>query len=175
MFNHTFGKTLRGDGKFNRFVVKRCDVRDICPVRGLEEYFRVAKNYGIGLSSGYLFRPILGGKTVLNDSMSYSAIYEKLKAYLSVLGIDEGETPHSMRAGCAVTLALSGFVETKDAMNHIGWFSKKSAEYYSRSARLADSGIVAKSVVDAKAIEMDFKMKADFLHFKKFYGKQDKM
>ena len=24
VFNHTFGKTLRGDGKFNRFVVKRC-------------------------------------------------------------------------------------------------------------------------------------------------------
>ena len=120
LFNHTFGKTLRGDGKFNRFVVKRCDVRDICPVRGLEEYFRVAKLHGIDLSSGYLFRPVLGGKTVLNDSMSYSAIYERLKTYLSVLGIDEGETPHSMRAGCAVTLALSGSVETKDVMNHIG-------------------------------------------------------
>ena len=60
-------------------------------------------------------------------------------------------------------------------MNHIGRFSKKSAEYYSRSARLADWGAVAdalaKCVVDAKAIEIDFKMKADFLHFKKFYCK----
>ena len=46
--------------------------------------------------------------------MSYSAIYERLKTYLSVLGIDEGETPHSMRAGCAVTLALLGSVQTKD-------------------------------------------------------------
>ena len=46
--------------------------------------------------------------------MSYSAIYERLKTYLSVLGIDEGEKPHSMRAGCAVTLALLGSVQTKD-------------------------------------------------------------
>lgn len=175
MFNDAFVKTLRGDGKCNRFVVKRCDVGDICPVQGLEEYFRVAKVHGIDLSSGYLFRPVLGGKTVLNDSMSYSVTYERLKTYLSALGIDDGETPHSMRAGWAVTLALSGSVETKDLMNHIGWFGKKSADYYSRSARLADSGTaadtLAKSVVDAKAIKMDFKLKADFLHFKKFCDK----
>ena len=108
-------------------------------MRGLEEYFRVAKIYGIlmsgiadsdyiliitlwsllarpfafDLSSRYLFRPVLGGKTVLNDSLSYSEIYEILKTYLSLSGIDEVEMLHSMRAGCAVTLALSGSVDQK--------------------------------------------------------------
>ena len=72
-----------------------------------------------------MFCPILGGKKVLNDSMSYSAIYEKLKTYLAVLGIDAAETPHSMRAGCAVTLAMSRTVKTKGVMDHIGWFSRK--------------------------------------------------
>ena len=166
VFNHTFSKTLRGDGKFNRFVIKRCDDRIVCPVNGIESYFHVAKLYGIDLSSGYLFRPVRGTKTVLNESMSYSAIYERLKTYLSVLGIDSGETPHSMRAGCAVTLAMSGKVKTKDMMEHIGWSCEKTAEYYSRSAKLFDSGMVADtlaaSVLSAHEVETDFKMHADF-------------
>ena len=95
---------------------------------------------------------------VLDDCMSYSAIYERLKTYLSILGIDDGETPHSMRAGCAVTLALTGSVDTKGMMDHIGWFSKRrSADYYSRSSKpFIDSGNVAnalaKSVNNAKAV-----------------------
>lgn len=35
-------------------------------------------------------------------------MYERLKFYLKILGIDEGETPHSLRAGCAITLAIGG-------------------------------------------------------------------
>ena len=67
-----------------------------------------------------MFRPILGAKTVLNESISYSAINERLKTYLSVLGIYSGETPHSMRAECAVTLVMSGKVKTREMMDHIG-------------------------------------------------------
>ena len=84
VFNHTFGKTLRGDGKFNRFVIKHCDNSNICPVKGIERYLHDAKLYGIDLSFGYMFHPVLGAKTVLNESISYSAIYEKLKTYLLV-------------------------------------------------------------------------------------------
>ena len=86
VFNHTFGKTLKGDGKF-RFVIKRCDDQVVCPVGGIEHYFYDAKLYGIDLSAGYLFCPVMGSMKVLDDCMSYSAIYERLKTYLSILGI----------------------------------------------------------------------------------------
>ena len=94
VFNHTFGKTLKGDGKLNRFVIKRCDDQMVCPVGG----------------------------------------------------IDDSETLHSMWAGCAVTHALKGSVETKGVMDHIGWFSKRSADHYSRSSKLIDSVNVANAL-----------------------------
>ena len=39
VFQHTFGKTLRGSkGKSNSFVIKRCNDIDICPVKGLIDF-----------------------------------------------------------------------------------------------------------------------------------------
>lgn len=41
--------------------------------------------------------------------------------YLRVLDIDDGKIPHSLRAGCAVALALSGSVQTVgQIMRHVG-------------------------------------------------------
>lgn len=43
--------------------------------------------------------------------------------YHRVLDIDDGEMPHSFRAGCAVALALSGSVQNYgQIMRHVGWF-----------------------------------------------------
>ena len=59
----------------------------------------------------------------------------------------------------------------KYMMDHIGWSSAKTAEYYSRSAKLFDSGIVAdelvNSMVSAQKVETDFHMHADFSKFAK--------
>lgn len=57
-FNHTFGKTLRGNGKTNTFVIKCCPNEIICPLIGLKRYFEEAKRLGIDMSSGYLFRMV---------------------------------------------------------------------------------------------------------------------
>ena len=139
----------------------------IVTVKGIERYLHDAKLYGIDLSFGYVLHPVLGAKTVLNESISYSAIYERLKTYLSVLGIDSGETPHSMRAGCAVTLAMSGKVKTREMMDHIGWSSGKSAEYYSRSAKFFDSGIVAQELTSAQQVETEYQVNADFTNLQR--------
>ena len=74
---------------------------------------------------------------------------------IAATGINHGETPHSMRAGCAVTLALTGSVDTKGMMDHIGWFSKRSTDYYSRSSKLIDSGNVANAL--AKSVNCECK------------------
>lgn len=62
------------------------------------------------------------GGRVLDAPVTYSAMYERLKFYLKILGIDEGETPHSLHAGCAITLAIGGGkVQADGIMSHIGW------------------------------------------------------
>ncbi|XP_061174865.1 uncharacterized protein LOC133184007 [Saccostrea echinata] len=131
VFQHTFGKTLRGEkGKNNYFVIKRCEDQVLCPVKGLLDYFLFAKKLKVDLSKGYLFRIVSENGMVLDKNISYSVVYDRLLYYLSTLGIYEGETPHSFRSGCAITMALSGSADNADqVMRHIGWFGKSSAEY----------------------------------------------
>lgn len=148
VFCHTLTKTIRGGkGRSNTFVIKRCkDVR-ICPVAALERYVSGAKAMGVDLSRGYLFRTVSESGSVLDQQVSYNCMYERFKQYLVDIGIYEGETLHSLRAGCAVTLGLSGSVSNPDQMmNHVGWFTETSAAYYSRVHALKDSSFVAENL-----------------------------
>ncbi|CAG2235217.1 unnamed protein product [Mytilus edulis] len=136
VFQHTFGKTLRGDkGKSNTFVIKKCDDLSICPVQGLLDYVNFCQVSTVDMSVGYLFRIVSEKGRVLDKAVNYSVMYERLRYYLSLLGIYEGETPIAFDQGCAVTMALSGAAENVDqAMKHIGWFGRTSAEYYKQRA-----------------------------------------
>ena len=88
VFRHTFGKTLRGNNNTNVFVIKTCQDEQ---VRGLMKYFRLAKEWKVDLSNGYLFRPVLENCVVLNQSLSFSAIYDRLLLYLTTPNIYDGE------------------------------------------------------------------------------------
>jgi hypothetical protein len=139
----------------------------VCPVKGLLDFVRFAKLHNVDLSKGYLFRIDAECGRVLDKNVSYSVVYERLRYYLSTLGIYEGETPQSFRSGCAITVTLSGSVEKLDqVMDHVGWFWKPSAEYYCRMLTLIDSGVVALKLVElvyqADAVEREFREKADY-------------
>ena len=45
------------------------------------------------------------------------------------MGSDDGETLHSFRSGCAITLALSG-AELSEIMDHVGWTRRHTALHY---------------------------------------------
>lgn len=49
---------------------------------------------------------------------------------LSSIGADEGETPHSSRRGCSITLSLLG-VSKESIACHVGWESTHMVEHYS--------------------------------------------
>ena len=106
LFIHTFGKTLRGDSR-NAFAVRRCAALDVCPVVNFERYIAICKLLDIKLGDGYLFRSTKGN-SVLNEPFAGSAVHSRLKVYLKEAGVDEGETPHSARSGCSITLTLLG-------------------------------------------------------------------
>lgn len=128
LFNHTFGKTLRGDS-VNTFAVKRCDNQVVCPVRNFERYLSISKLLRIDLSKGYLFRATKGN-SVLEDPFIGSAVYNRLKSYLRAINSDEGETPHSSRSGCSITLSLLG-VPKESIANHVGWTNSSMVDHYS--------------------------------------------
>lgn len=63
-------------------------------------------------------------------------------------------------------MTLSGSVESVDqAVNHVEWFAKSSAEYYCKMSLLVESGVASKlaeSVYQTDDIEGDLKQMADY-------------
>jgi hypothetical protein len=139
MISHTWGKTLRG-GRSNTFLLQFCGKDVICPVRGVELYLAECENMGVNLRSGYLFRPVTRGGVVLDRAATYAVMYERLKFYLHTLGKYSGETPHSLRAGCAVSLALAGG-SPESIMQHVGWRSREMLDRYARVPSLLDGSV----------------------------------
>ena len=119
LFCHTVGKTL-GNGKVNEFSLLRVEDNSICPVHAIESYIQGAKELGITLNTGYLFRILDSKRKVVTDNpVTSSSMGERLKTYLQKLEIYNGETPQSFRAAWAITLALSGTLQ-EEVMSHVG-------------------------------------------------------
>lgn len=70
------------------FVVKRCDDKAIFPVVGFQNFVSGCKDLGVDLSYGYLFRIVTEYARVLDQPVSYSVVYERLRVYLRKLGVD---------------------------------------------------------------------------------------
>jgi hypothetical protein len=82
-----------------------------------------------------LFRPT-------NQKVAYQAAEARLKFYLRLARIDNGETLHGFRSGCALTLAFSGSA-LADIMSHVGWKDSATAVYYMKLAHVLRAGAPA--------------------------------
>ena len=138
LFNHVWGKTLR-DGSSNMFGIRRHPNPLVCPVAAIETYVAICQQLSIDLSRGYLFRPTTPQGNVIDKPLASSTTQQRLKLYLKEAQIDEGETLHSLRAGCAITLALSG-AKLADIMSHIGWKNEQTALYYMKLVEVLRQG-----------------------------------
>ena len=134
LFNHVWGKTLR-DGDENIFGIRRNPQEVICPIRGMETYMDIARQLGIDLTRGYLFRPTTPDLGIRDSPFSSSAAEARLKVYLQEMNVDEGETLHGFRSGCAITLVLSG-AELSEIMDHVSWSRRQTALYYMQLAKV---------------------------------------
>ena len=111
----------------------------LCPIKGTETYVAIAQELGISLSSGYLFRATNKQGHIVDKPLLSSTAESRLKKYLRDAHIDNGETLHSFRSGCAVTSALSGS-PLADVMSHVGWTNSKTSLYYLKSADVLRAG-----------------------------------
>lgn len=134
LFNHVWGKTLR-DGTSNVFGVHRHPTITICPVRAIENYIAMVHELGLDLSTGFLFRPTDHKGLVINTAFASSTAESRLRSYLNEGKINDGETLHSFRSGCAIPLALSGS-SLIDVMSQVGWHRASTAHYYMKLAQV---------------------------------------
>ena len=79
-----------------------------------------------------------------------------MKVYLKEMGSDNGETLHGFRAGCAITLALSG-AELLEIMDHVGWTRRHTALYYLQLAKVLNPAAASArlSAVDVSSVSSE--------------------
>lgn len=165
MIRHTWGKTFRLD-RPKVFSVFKAKNQMICPVAGLQRYMEVAKALKVDLRTGFLFRPISSQGVVLEQPLSGEAIYDRLKCYLGKLGIDQGETPHSLRGGSAISLLSCQKSQNLDGvMKHVGWASNQSAQLYTRSAQSDQAAALSKSMANLGAFQQVKEKEGNFVDF----------
>lgn len=130
IFNQVFGKTLRGNGS-NVFAIKEIPGSSVCPVANLKCYLSVSKAAGINLNPGFLFRSTDHHGYVTDKPFIGTAVANRLRKHLTALSINAGETMHSFRSGCSITLSLLG-VPYSTIAEHVGWKSVNTAIHYSQ-------------------------------------------
>ena len=105
----------------------------------------------INLREGYLFRVLNSKSEVSEDPFVGSAVASRLALHLRSAGIYDGETMHSFRSGCSMTLSLLG-VPSEDKARHVGWSSIVTADYYSQTGKVMNSDLVAASLAMSTAL-----------------------
>lgn len=146
LFRHTFGKTLRGKNS-NTFMVKKCSDITVCPVSNLRLYVQLCDLMAIDLRDGHLFRTTTNSVITRNPFIG-SAVANRLVQHLKTLGIHSGESMHSFRSGCSITLSLLG-VATEDVARHVGWRSLDTAEYYTQTKKVMKMSDTAAVLADS--------------------------
>lgn len=136
LFKQSIGKTLRGKD-CHIFAIKKCPTSLLCPVSNLNlnRYVQLCKLINVDLTDGYLFRATDKRNRVSENPLIGSAVAARLTSYLEHLGISEGETMHSFRSGCSITLSMLG-VPLADIARHVGWKSIQMAQYYSQTDKV---------------------------------------
>ena len=138
LINQVFGKTLRGNSR-NVFGVKPVSNSSYCPVKNLSFYISLAKIMSIDLKAGYLFRVCDHHNNIIDVPSVGSAVENRLKKYLKELSLDDGETMHSFRSGCSITLSLLG-ISYKEIAQLVGWKSVDMATYNSQYDKVMSNG-----------------------------------
>ena len=77
------------------------------------------------------------------------------KQYLKDAGLDGGETPHSLRAGCSITLELLG-VSKFDIAKHIGWRSTSTVDLCNDLERIVKPGHTAEVLSSTASSQASF-------------------
>ncbi|CAG2218693.1 unnamed protein product [Mytilus edulis] len=110
------------------------------------KHARSCKVSKLEIVGGFLFRPLAPSCMALSDvPFTSAAANARLKSHLTDLNIWEGETPHSTRSGCALTLTWLG-LNSECIKSHVGWKSDKMLKHYTTTQLKAEIELVKKGI-----------------------------
>lgn len=125
----TKGKTVNSRHP-RRVILFYSHSLEFCPVKELISYLTFCQEKGINIKDGYVFRPLDSSLESLSDNpFSSSNANARLKLYLTRLRLWDGETPHSTRSACALTLSWLG-IDNDAIKSHVGWKSDSMLQHY---------------------------------------------
>ena len=81
------------------------------------------------MAGGYVFRPLDAHSKLSMKLFTSSAANVRLQLYLKNLNLWDGETPHSTRSGCALTMSWIG-LDKETIKQHVGWKSDCMRQHY---------------------------------------------
>ena len=129
---YTITATLKWGEGGNYIVVSTIFALDCSPNPNLKLYVLLCDRMHINLCQGFLFCTTDPKGCVIYTPFLGSAVANHPKKYLSNLHLDDGETAHSFRAGCSITLSLLG-ASNEAIAKHVGWRSVTTAAYYTQT------------------------------------------
>ena len=142
------GKTASINNPKNAVLFPSKD-SDICPIKHLRKYFDFAEQSCIPLNEGYIFRlRDVRTKHISDKPVNSSSMSERLKNHLTAVNLYEGESSHSSRRSCAITLRMLG-VDDGDVNQHLGWTSKQMLDHYATIGGLCGPKGAASILSDA--------------------------
>lgn len=118
---------------------------DVCPVAWVQYYIEACRRLRIPLSQGYFFKATERNRSISDRPFTGSAVYNRLRKYLSEANLHAGETPHSFRVGLSTTLRLLGCSQ-EDVAQYLGWKSREVAKRYMQSSDASASLTILESV-----------------------------
>ncbi|CAG2213130.1 unnamed protein product [Mytilus edulis] len=151
---------------------------EFCPVTVLREYIDFCKVSKLEIVGGFLFRPLAPSCMALSDvPFTSAAANARLKSHLTDLNIWEGETPHSTRSGCALTLTWLG-LNSECIKSHVGWKSDKMLKHYTVTNEINEKSVSARSLSKLSDSEIShltgkYQRYNNFEHFKKELSSTD--
>ena len=101
------------------------------------------------MSNGFLFRVKDNTNGQITDKpVSSSSMTDRLRPHLQAVNLYEGESSHSSRRGCAITLRM---LDVRDNLinDHVGWGNNKMLEHYARIGGLYGPKGAAKRLSEA--------------------------
>lgn len=130
------------EGRGHERRIARGDFVELCPVRHLQAWLGVA-----GITEGYVFRPIVYGRTVRDKALSARRIDQIVREYTRAILKDDAEalggrkySAHSLRSGLCTAAALAGKPEY-EIREHVDHKSAATTARYIRAAGRRVSGV----------------------------------
>ena len=131
-------------------MVKKCSNTTVCPVSNLRLYVQLCDLMTVNIRDGHLFRTT-NKSTVSTSPFIGSAAANRLVQHLKTLDIHNGESMHSFRRGCSITLSLLG-VTSEEVARHVGWRSFDTAEYYTQTKEVMNMSNTASVLASSTAV-----------------------